>query len=331
MSRLLHFPGTLLPRLARLALLAPAFLIWPQLAQAAWPERPVRMVVPYAAGGGADNTARAVGQRLSELLGQPFVIENRPGAGGVLGADAVAKAAADGYSLLFDASAFGVNVALRKLPYDPANDFIPISLVVTAPQILLVNAASPYKTLADVIAAAKKSPGKLSFGNAGAATGSHLAAEVMIDQAKIDLLHIPFKGGAPAMTDLIVGTIDLYFANASSALPQITGGKRRPLAVTSRQKIAALPATPTISEAGLNDYEMLEWNGIFLPKNTPKDVVERLAKTVQEAIAEPKLRERLMQSGLNPVGNTPQAFGKFVDSESRRWQALMKTRGIKID
>ena len=176
---------------------------------AAWPERAIRMVVPYAAGGGADNTARIVAQRLGEILGQPIVIDNRPGAGGVIGADNVAKALPDGYTVLYDASAFGVNGALRKLPYDPVKDFIPVSLVATAPQILVVGADKPYKSVADLVAAAKKEPGRLTYASAGAGTGSHLAAEMFNEQARIETLHVPYKGGAPALTDVMAGQVDM--------------------------------------------------------------------------------------------------------------------------
>lgn len=296
-----------------------------------WPARPVRMVVPYAAGGGADNTARIVGQRLSALLGQPILIDNKPGAGGVIGADNVAKAPADGYTVLYDASAFGVNGALRKLPYDPAKDFIPVSLVATAPQILVVGAGAPYQNLAELIAAAKKAPRKLTYASAGAGTGSHLAAEMFNDQARIETVHVPYKGGAPALTDVMGGQVDLYFGNAASTLPSLTGGKLRALAVTSRKRVEGLDAVPTLRESGMPDYEVLEWNGVFLPKNTPADIVAKLAKATREAVADPVVRERLLKAGLEPVGNTPEEFAGFVKAESTRWQAVVKARNITLD
>ena len=317
--------------LSRRHLLALGASALPGLCWAAWPDRPLRLVVPYAAGGGADNAARTVAQRLGELLGQPVVIDNKPGAGGVIGADTVAKSTPDGYTALFDASAYVVNPALRKLPYDPSKDFIPVSLIVTAPQILVVSPQSPYKTLAELLAAARKSPDKISFASAGAATASHLAAELMADEAKVDLLHVPYKGGAPALTDVMAGSVDMYFGNAASTLQHVTSGKLRALGVSSRQRLKSLPNVPTLSESGIPNYEVLEWNGLFLPRGTPADVVQRLAKDVQTAMADPKVRDRLTQAGVIPVGDTPGEFGKFIDAESRRWQQLVKSRGIKVD
>lgn len=270
-------------------------------------------------------------QRLGELLGQAVVIDNKPGAGGVIGADTVAKSIPDGYTALFDASAYVVNPALRKLPYEPGKDFIPVSLIVTAPQILVVSPQSPYKTLGELLAAARKSPDKISYASAGAATASHLAAELMADEAKVDLLHVPYKGGAPALTDVMAGSVDMYFGNAASTLQHVASGKLRALGVSSRQRLKGLPHVPTLSESGIPNYEVLEWNGLFLPKGTPADVVQRFAKEVQAAMADPKVRERLSQAGVIPVGDSPSEFGKFIDTESRRWQQLVKARGIKVD
>jgi tripartite-type tricarboxylate transporter receptor subunit TctC len=318
-------------QLSRRHLLALGAAALPGLSWAAWPDRPLRLVVPYAAGGGADNAARIVAQRLGELLGQSVVIENKPGAGGVIGADAVAKSTPDGYTALFDASAHVVNPALRKLPYDPAKDFIPVSLIVTAPQILVVSPQSSFKTLAELLAAARKSPDKISFASAGAATASHLAAELMADEAKVDLLHVPYKGGAPALTDVMAGSVDMYFGNAASTLQHVTSGKLRALGVSSHQRLKSLPNVPTLAENGIPNYEVLEWNGIFLPKGTPADVLQRFAKDVQTTMSDPKVRDRLAQAGVIPVGDTPNEFVKFIESESRRWQHLVKSRGIKLD
>jgi tripartite-type tricarboxylate transporter receptor subunit TctC len=319
------------PTLSRRQMLALGASLFPLTSWAAWPERSLRLVVPYAAGGGADNAARVVAQRLSELLGQPVVIDNKPGAGGVIGADTVAKSTPDGYTALYDASAYVVNPALRKLAYDPVKDFIPVSLIVTAPQILVVSPQSPYKSLNELLAAARKSPNKLSFASAGAATASHLAAELMADEAHVDLLHVPYKGGAPALTDVMAGSVDLYFGNAASTLQHVTSGKLRALGVSSRQRLKNLPSIPTLSESGLPDYEVLEWNGMFLPKGTPTEVVQRFAKEVQNVMVESKTRERLSEAGVIPVGSSPTEFAKFVETESRRWQKLVKERGIKVD
>lgn len=303
----------------------------PALAMAAFPDKPIRMVVPYSAGGGADNTARIVAQKMGELLNTTIVIDNKPGAGGVIGADVVAKAPADGYTVLYDASAFAVNAALRKLPFNPVSDFIPVSLVATAPQILVVATNAPYKTVADLIAAAKKAPGKLTFASAGAGTGSHLAAEMFDDQAKIELLHVPYKGGAPALTDVMGGQVATYFGNSASTLQYVTGGKLRALAVTSKHRVGALPNTPTMAESGMPNYEVLEWNAVFLPKGTPPDRVQAIANAVQQAVADPAVKAKLQQAGLDPVGNTPQAFKAFLQTESARWHELVKARNIRVE
>jgi tripartite-type tricarboxylate transporter receptor subunit TctC len=319
---------TTLQRLGRgLAILAAAV----PLGAFAFPDKPIRMVVPYSAGGGADNTARVVAQKMGEILGQTVVIDNKPGAGGVIGADVVAKATPDGYTVLYDASAFAVNGALRKLPFDPTGDFIPISLVATAPQILVVAANAPYKTVAEFVASAKKSPGKLTYASAGAGTGSHLAAEMFNEQAKIELLHIPYKGGAPALTDVMGGQVASYFGNTASTLQYVTGGKLRALAVTSKTRMKALPNTPTLAESGMPDYEVLEWNGVFLPNGTSPDRVQAIASAVQKAVADPRVRAKLQQAGLDPIGNTPQAFKRFLQTESARWHSLVKARGIRVE
>lgn len=303
----------------------------PLLGWAAWPDKPIRMVVPYAAGGGADNTARIVAQQMSAALGQQIVIDNRPGAGGVIGEDNVAKAAGDGYTVLYDASAFSVNPALRKLPFDAAKDFIPVSLVATAPQILVVPENAPYKTVAEFLDFARKNPGKLSFASAGGGTGSHLAGEALNEQAKVNLMHVPYKGGAPALTDLVGGQVSAYFGNVASTLGNVKSGKLRALAVSSTRRVPALPDTPTLGESGLPGYNVVEWNGVFLPKGTPPDIVQKLGKAVQAAVNDPTVRQKLLQLGLEPAGTTPEAFARFVQDETGRVSALVRARNIRVD
>ena len=314
-----------------LKLIAAATACLPLLGWAAWPEKSIRMVVPYAAGGGADSTARIIAQQISLSLGQPIVIDNRPGAGGVIGADNVAKAPADGYTVLYDASAFSVNPTLRKLPYDATRDFIPVSLVATAPQILVVPANAPYKTVREFLDYARQNPGKLSFASAGGGTGSHLAGEALNDQAQIHLLHIPYKGGAPALTDLMGQQVSAYFGNAASTLSYVVGGKLRALAVSSSQRVPALPDVPTLAESGLPGYNVVEWNGVFLPKGTAPDIALQLGKAVQAAVADVKVKDKLIGLGLVPVGSSPEAFARFVQDEISRTGALVKARNIRVD
>ena len=303
----------------------------PLLGWAAWPDKPIRMVVPYAAGGGADNTARIDAQQMSAALGQQIVIDNRPGAGGVIGEDNVAKAAGDGYTVLYDASAFSVNPALRKLPFDATKDFIPVSLVATAPQILVVPENAPYKTVAEFLDFARKNPGKLSFASAGGGTGSHLAGEALNEQAKVNLMHVPYKGGAPALTDLMGGQVSAYFGNVASTLSYVKSGKLRALAVSSTRRVPALPDTPTLGESGLPGYNVVEWNGVFLPKGTPPDIVQKLGKAVQAAVNDPTVRQKLLQLGLEPAGTAPEAFARFVQDETGRVSALVRARNIRVD
>lgn len=300
---------------------------------AAWPDKPIRMVVPYAPGGGADNTARIVAQHLGTVLGQQVIIDNKPGAGGVIGADAVAKAPADGYTVLYDASAFSVNPSLRKLPFDAARDFIPVSLVVTAPQILVVPAAAPYKSFAEFMDFARKNPGQLSFASAGGGTGSHLAAEALNEQGRINLMHVPYRGGAPALTDVMGGQVASYFGNVASTLGYVKAGKLRALAVSSATRVPGLPDTPTLAEQGLPGYHVVEWNGIFLPKGTPPEVVARLTAAVRATLQDTKVKDKLLAMGLEPAaaGTTPQEFAAFVSTEITRVGALVKARNIKVD
>jgi len=303
----------------------------PLLAAAAWPDKPIRMVVPYAAGGGADNTARIVAQQMSVSLGQQIIIDNKPGAGGVIGADNVAKSPADGYTVLYDASAFSVNPSLRKLPFDAAKDFIPVSLVATAPQILVVPPNAPYKTISELLDFARKNPGKLTFASAGGGTGSHLAGEALNEQAKISLLHVPYKGGAPALTDVMGQQVSTYFGNVASTLSYVKSGRLRALAVSSAKRVPSLPDTPTLAESGLPGYNVVEWNGVFLPKGTPPDIVQQLGKAVQAAVNDPKVNEKLLQLGLVPAGTSPESFSRFVQDESARVSALVKARNIQVD
>jgi tripartite-type tricarboxylate transporter receptor subunit TctC len=300
------------------------------LAQA-YPSKPVRLVVPYSPGGGADNAARILATRLSTALGQTVVIDNRPGGSGMIGAQAVAQAEPDGYTVLYDASAFAVNPALRKMAFDPAKDLVPVSLAVTVPNIFVVPPNAPYKTVQEFVDYARKNPGKLTYASYGAGSAAHLIGELLKARAGIDLLHVPYKGGAPALTDLMGGQVDSYFSNAASGMSYVKSGKLRALAVTSAKRMTAMPDVPTLAESGFKDFEVLEWNGFFVPKGTPNDVVARLAKEVQAAVKDPATRQKLQGLGLDPVGSTPEEFGKFVQSEMTRWAGLVKSNHITVD
>lgn len=303
----------------------------PLCSWAAWPEKPIRMVIPYAAGGGADITARIVTQEMSALLGQPIVLDYKPGAGGVIGADAVAKSSADGYTVLYDASAFSVNPSLYKMPFDSLKDFIPVSLIAIAPQVLLVPATASYKTVAEMLAIARDKPDTINFASAGNGSGSHLAAEAFNQQSKLNLVHVPYKGGAPAITDLMGDRASMYFSNVAFSLSYLKGGKVRAIGVTSPKRLALLPDVPTLAEQGLPGFNTSEWNGVFLPKGTPLDVVQRLSKATQAALKDPKVKEKLLQLGLEPGNTTPEEFSKFVQDETSRANALVKARNIKVD
>jgi len=303
----------------------------PAAALAAWPDKPIRMVVPYAAGGGADAAARVVGQRLGAALGQQVVVDNRAGAGGTIGADAVAKAAPDGYTVLFDASAFAANPALRKLPYDAQKDFVPVSLVVVAPNLFVVPPQAPYRTMGEFIDFARSHPGRLNYASAGNGSASHLAGETLADLARLDLVHVPYKGGAPALNDVMGGQVSSYFGNTASTLGHVTGGKLRALAIGSRKRSPLLPNVPTLIESGLAGFESQEWNGVFVPRGTPAEVVQRLGREIQAAVADPAVKAKLTQLGLEPVGSSPQEFAAFVQAETARAAALVKARDIKAD
>ncbi|WP_198969972.1 tripartite tricarboxylate transporter substrate binding protein [Xylophilus sp. ASV27] len=298
---------------------------------AAFPTKPIRVLVPYAAGGGADANARLLAQPLSALLGQPVIVENRPGASGVLAAQAVLQSPADGYTLLFDTFPYAVNAVLRKLPFDPVRDLAPVSQAINMPNILVVPANAPYKTFKDLVAYARAHPGELNYASYGAGGSAHLAAEMLKRDAGIDWVHVPYKGGAPAITDLLAGQVSAYFANPVSGLPYVQSGRLRALATTGAHRMEALPDVPTVQESGYKDFEVVEWNGFFAPAGTPQPVIARLAAAVRDATRQPEVQRRMLSMGIEPVGNTPQEFKTFLDGQISRWSALVKTNGITVD
>lgn len=322
-------------RLAQIALVLPAFtfLSVPAVsAQTAWPDHPIKLVVPYPAGGNADSTARLLATQLSDRLGQQVVVDNRPGGGGTIGATAVAKASADGYTLLLDATSFTVNPSLfPKLPYDAVKDFAPISQITRVPMLLVVPAKSQLQSPADLIRTAKASPGKLSYASAGNGGAQHLAAELYKQGAKVSMTHIPYRGGAPALTDLAGGQVDVMFSATSASGAFVKGGKLRALAITSAVRSTDWPQVPTVAESGLPGFEVYEWNGLFAPAGTPPKVLERLEAETRAALASPELRQRLIDLGVQPVGSSSADFRNFVQSETTRWAGVIKSAGIRID
>ena len=319
-----------------LALLATALVLpCAAMAQTAatWPNKPVKWVVPFPPGGAMDVIARTLGERLTQDLGQSFVIENRPGAGGNIGADFVAKQPADGHTIMITSIGMATNKSLyAKLNYDPVKDFAPVSLLAVVPNVLVVNAArSADKSVKDVLAHARRAPGKLTYASAGNGTSIHLAGEVFASMAKLQLLHIPYKGSGPAVTDMLGGQVDLMFDSITSARPHIQSGKLLALGVTSARRSSALPDVPTIAEAGISGYEVSPWFAVFAPAGTPADVVAKLNKALVAAMRQPETLKNLENVGAEPIGSTPQALAEHLNKELVRWGALIKERDIRLD
>lgn len=298
-----------------------------------YPNKPVRMVVPFPPGGTTDILARAVGQKLSESWGQLVVIDNRPGAGGNIGTDIVAKSAPDGYTLLMGTvGTHSINASLyAKLPFDPINDFVPVTLVASVPNVLVVNSTVDSKSVKDLIALAKSKPGQLTFASSGNGTSIHLAGELFKSMTGTAMLHIPYKGSAPAITDLLGGQTNMMFDNLPSAMPHIKSGKLRALAVTSASRSPALPDTPTIAETGISGYEASSWFGVLAPAGTPKEVVARIHADIVKALSAPEIKERLSGQGAEPVGNTPEQFAQHIKTETVKWAKVVKDSGAKVD
>ena len=296
-----------------------------------FPDKPIRLLVPYSAGGGADSNARVMAQPMSAILGQPIVVENRPGASGAVAAMAVIQSPADGYTLMFDTFPYAVNAVLRKLPYDPLKDLVPVSQAINMPLILVVPESAPYRSLKDLVDFARANPGKLDYASYGGGGAAHLAAEMLARDAGIQWVHVPYKGGAPAMADLIAGRVSAYFANTVSGLTQIQSGRARALATTGAHRMPALPDVPTVMESGYKDFEVIEWNGFFVPAGTPVAVIDKLAAAVHDAARQPETQKRLLASGIEPVGNTPAEFAAFLKGQIERWTALVRSNNIQAD
>ena len=297
-----------------------------------YPGRPVRMIVPYPPGGPTDVLARIVAVKLSEALGQAFSIDNKAGASGMIGSAEVAKAAPDGYTLLGNASIHVINPSLYpKAAFDAIHDFTPVTQLAGVPLILVVNHDLPVKNVRELIAYAKANPGKLNFASSGNAAAPHLAGESFKIAAGVQMQHVPYKGSAPALTDLIGGQVQLMFDSMPSALPHIKVGKLRALAVTTARRSAAVPDLPTVAEAGVPGYDISTWYGLWAPKGTPRDIVERLAGETAKILKQPDVRERYAALGAEPVGSTPDEFAAYCRSELTKWAEIVKESGAKAD
>lgn len=307
------------------------------LAQA-WPAKPVRIVVPFAPGGTTDILARAIAPELSRVFGQNFVVENRAGAGGNVGADVVAKSPADGYTLLMGTvGTHGINKSLySKMPYDPQKDFAPVTLVAGVPNVMVMNTerarALNINTVADFIKYAKAHPGQFNMASSGNGTSIHLAGELFKSRTGIFMTHIPYTGSGPAMLAMVSGQVDVMFDNLPSALPQIKGGKLKAFAVTSGQRSAAVPELPTVEEAGnLKGFEASSWFGLLAPAGTPPDIVSRIQQETAKALGSPAIKEKLLAQGAIPGGNTPAEFAKMIEAEIAKWAPVVKASGAKVD
>ena len=302
-------------------------------AAAQYPARPVKIVVPATAGDGSDVLARTMAKALGESLGQQFVIENKPGAGGSIGADTVAKAAPDGYTLfLGNGSSHGVTPGLYpRLPYDSVNDFAPVALISTAANLLVTNSGMPAATYADFARLAREQPGRVSIASAGNGSLSHLSVELLKSMARIDLLHVPYKGAAPGVADVAGGQVQAMIINIPTVMALVKAGKLKPLAVTSAKRAASLPEVPTLAESGLAGYETLAWFGLLAPAKTPPDIVAALHREVQKALARPEVRDTLVRLGSEPSGFGPTEFAAFIRSEIAKYSRIIKDASIKVE
>ncbi|HYR34277.1 MAG TPA: tripartite tricarboxylate transporter substrate binding protein [Burkholderiales bacterium] len=310
-----------------------AILLCSSLAHAQFPAKPIHLIVPFPPGGGNDTVARAIAQQVGPDLGQPLVIDNRPGAGGSVGAELAARAPADGYTLfLAGVGSHAVNPNLhRSLPYDPVRDFAPISLIASAPSVLVVNPAVPARTLAEFTAYARAHPGKLNYASNGNGSAAQLAAAMYETMADVRMVHVPYKGIAPAMTDLMSGEVQLMFGTIVALVPHIQAGKLRALAVTSRKRSSLLTGVPTLAESGLPDYEAGSWYGILAPAGTPREVIERLHGAIVRALRQPEVSSRLAAEGAELIGSTPEEFGAHIKAEIARVGRVVRAAGIRIE
>lgn len=315
----------------KILLAAGLILFAPAAAIAKFPERPIKIVVGYPPGGGTDIAARIVAEALTKRLGQSVIVDNRPGATGIIGASLVAAAKPDGYTVLFDASAFVTNQVLRDLPFNPSDSFTPVSLVVVLPMVLVAAPGAPFKTLKEFIDYAARNPNAVTYGSSGIGSSPHIAAETLNQLAHLDIRQVPYQGGPPAITATMAGQISVYFGIAASTINHIKSGSLRALAVGSASRLETLPDVPTLIESGFGGVVVQEWNGIFLPKGTPAEIVSSLSDALAACLSDPDVKARLEAAGLQPVGNKPDQFQSFVANEIERTRAVVVSRNIKAN
>jgi tripartite-type tricarboxylate transporter receptor subunit TctC len=298
-----------------------------------YPSKTVRFVVPYPPGGASDVTARMMAEKLTELYGHPFVVENRPGANGNIALEHVARSAADGYTILMgNVGPNAINAGLYpKLPFDPIKDFAPITLTTTVPLVLLVSQSSPFKTTADLVGYAKANPGAVKFASGGLGSATHLTAELLKKTAAIDIVHVPYKGDAPAMTDLIGGHVDMTFATAIAAAPNIAASRVRVLATASQERPKSLAQYPTVAESGIVGFESTSWGGVMAPGGTPAPIVASLHNKIVQVLAMPDIREKLVSMGVEVVGGTPEEFASYLKAEIDKWTSVIQAAAVKIE
>jgi len=297
----------------------------------AWPVKPVRMIEPIAGGGSTDAIARLVGTKLGEIWGQTVLVENRPGGSTMIGAEVVARAAPDGYTMLMATSAFPANFSLfRKVPYK-LSDFAPVSNVAESPNVLAVHPSVPAKSVKELIALLRSRPGQINYGSGGVGGSTHLAAELFKLLAKVDITHIPYKGGGPAVTDLLGGQISMIFGNLPAVLPHVNTGRINVLAIASAKRSQTMPNLPTMDEAGVRDFEASTWAGLLMPAGTPQPIINKFYADLQKIYAQPDMRERMATGGFEAIGNSPKEFAAYIDMEVARWEKVIRAAGIKAE
>jgi tripartite-type tricarboxylate transporter receptor subunit TctC len=302
------------------------------VAQAPYPDKPIRLLLPFPAGGAVDIIARVMTAKMSDELGKPFIIENKSGAGGVIATDAVAKATPDGYTLLLTTPNHTINAALQtSLPYDTEKDLVPVSVIAEVPEVLVSHPAAPFATFPEFVEYAKKNPGKLNYASAGLGTLPHVTMELLLRRIGIQVTHVPYRGAAPAMNDLLAGVVQLKMDTYTTSNPQVTAGKLRMLGIASHRRSRLMPDTPTMAEMGLPDYVGILWNAIMAPAGTPKPIIDKLAAASAKAARTPQVVERLQRDGIDPVGGTPEELAALIGRELPQWRNLAKAANIKLE